>query len=110
MPRPSALRCLLRDQVRVVALDRVMHEAEVTPFATRCEGVFELAHEPDGAQRRKSFADLQGHVTRKSTRKRDARAVPDARARAGLPSGARSSTAMSDSIQVELFGFSTHVE
>ena len=67
MPRPSAWRSVgFHDQVRVVALQRVVHEPKLAALAAAREGPLDLPHQPHRAQRRNVLADLQRDVTRQA--------------------------------------------
>ena len=106
-PEGTFIVCF-HDQVGVVSLYRVMDEPKVAPFAALSKGSLELSHEFHRSQRRNPFAHLERHVTRKYPAKRCTRAVSDARIGSGLSSGAGSSTAVSDPIELELLRCVTH--
>jgi hypothetical protein len=74
----------LDDQVGVVALNRVVDEAEAAAVARRSEAEFELADEAHGAQRRDLGADLQRDVAGKARGQSCASAMRIARFRAAL--------------------------
>jgi hypothetical protein len=84
MPRASAFfAARLHDQVRVIALQRVVRDAEVAAFAGLGERAPELAHHGDRAQRRQVGPNAQRHVdggagarSRCSTRDRRPRGRP----------------------------------
>jgi hypothetical protein len=92
----------------MIALERAVHESERSALARDCERALRFSHEAHCPQRRDITPNLYRDVGRQQTGEVFARAVTDARARTGLPSGARPSTAMSDPIELELFCYSTH--
>ena len=54
----------LDDQVRVIALQRVVHETEARPFAPGGEGALDLVDDPNGAERGYVATDPQRDVRR----------------------------------------------
>ncbi len=60
--REGVLALRLDDQVRVIVLERVVHDAEVPPLARLGERTPELSDEGAAPQRRDPWANSQGHV------------------------------------------------
>src|SRR5262245_7389707 len=102
-----AILCL-HDQMRVIALERVVHEAELPALAPAREGLLDLLHEPHRAQRRNILPHSDRDMTREPASERIPRAVSQARARSRLAPGSGSSPAPSAAIELELFGFASH--
>ena len=93
----------LDDQMSVIALQRVVHEPERASLTRPRERSLHFAHELHCSQRRDVLSNLQRYVGREIASEALARAVADPRVRPWRPSGARSSTAVSDPVELELF-------
>lgn len=78
----------LDDRVHVVALDRVVRDAETTALARLAKRLLELDHEAPRAERRKTASDPQRDVARMRTLECGALAMRIATDRAGLAAGA----------------------
>ena len=93
------------DQVDVVALDRVVRDAETTPLAGFTPAPLDLAHEARGAQRRNIAANLQRDVARVARGQARPAAMEIARSRASFAARvlARSSpTTLRSKVEAEL--------
>ncbi len=76
----------------VVALERIVCDAEAPALARRREAVFPLANELLCPQRRQPAPHLQRHVTREQARERLTRSMRMSRARAALAARTRASS------------------
>jgi hypothetical protein len=107
-----ASECILvvgfHDQMRVIPLERVMHEPKILAIAPDGKAALDLSNQSDGAQRSDPRSRFERYVTRRSTVESDSRPVSDPRTRSGLPSGSRSSPTVSHPIELELFRTATH--
>ena len=84
----------LDDQVRVIALERVVHQPEVAPVAALRERTLELADELCGPERGDTRSHLQGDMTRETRSDfRSPTSVPNARSRSRLAPGTPPSAA-----------------
>jgi hypothetical protein len=87
----AASECLtvlcLDDEVRVIPLERVVHEAESLAGAAFGEGALDLADDANHAQRRQAADDTYGHVRRARAAKVCARPVLHAGIRTWLAAG-----------------------
>jgi hypothetical protein len=79
----------LDDQVRVVALDAVVHEAEAAALARVAPGALELGDEAPAAQRRQVPSHLQCDVAGMARSQRGSPPMRIPRPRSRLASGAR---------------------
>ena len=77
----------LHDEMRMIALEGVVHQAEVPSLASLSEGALQLAHEPHAAQRGHLGPQLQGDVAGMARAEALARAMQDARVGGGLAPG-----------------------
>ena len=57
----------LDDEVRVIALERVVDEAEARTLAAVGEAPLDLAHDRHGAERRQAGTEAKGHVGRQGS-------------------------------------------
>ena len=76
----------LHDQMRVIGLDRVVHDSEAPALARGVHASLELTDESHVAQRRKPGARLQRHMARESRSERWPRAVRVSRVQPRLAS------------------------
>jgi len=87
----AASECLtvlcLDDEVRVIPLERVVHEAESLAGAAFGKGVLDLADDANRTQRRQAADDTYGHVRRARAAKVCARPVLHAGIRTWLAAG-----------------------
>src|SRR5688572_14821838 len=84
MPRPSAsLPARLHDEVDVIALDRVVADAELAALAAAAQPDLELADEAPTSQRRHLAPNPQRHVGRTAARDLRPLHVMDRRPRGG---------------------------
>jgi hypothetical protein len=98
--RERVLAVRLDDQVRVVALERVVVDAEVAALGGLGEGAAELAHEGDGAKGGHADAHAERHVHRCVDGNRRALAVQHPRARASRAARTRAGTAAAGPLAV----------
>ena len=101
----------LDDRMHVIVLDRVVNQSEAPALARRGEAALELLYQAGGAQRGQPAPHLQGDVTGMTPRKRRARTVIMARARAALAARTRASSTPARAfaqIEFELSGASRH--
>jgi hypothetical protein len=103
-----ALMLRLDDEVGVIRLQRVVHQPELLPIARGCERALDLPHYSHRAKRWNVVPHPQRHVAGEPSSERSTRSMPDARIRAGLPSGTGSSPAVSNAIEFELFHAMSH--
>ena len=92
----AAKRCLIarfHDQMRVIPLQRVVHDPELGSLATVGEGAFDHPHDAHVAKRRKTSSQTQRHVRRQRSPEWFACDVRHRRTLAALASGARPSPA-----------------
>ncbi len=92
----------LDDQVNVVALHRIVHDAEFPALARLAKAPTELRDEPSRAQRGKSIAHANGHVSRMLPSDRFPPNMVDA-TRTARPSGpgSRTTPALGLALEVE---------
>ena len=101
------------EEVRVRALEAVVHDAEVAAVTDGDQAALERADELDGAQRGEAATKLDRHVRGKAGGDASARAVRNARLGAGLASGAGAAAAPSAAsvqLETELRGMLVHRE
>jgi hypothetical protein len=98
----------LDDQMRVIPLEGVMDEAKISAFVRARERTLELPHDSHRSQRGHIVPNLQCDVGGGEAIEPGARAMSDPRIRPRLPSGAGSSTATSDPIELELYRVASH--
>lgn len=82
----------LDNQVRVVAEQRIVHQAKIAAIAAGRKGPLYLPHDADVAEGRQSGLQAQGHVRGQSAKGR-APHVTHHRAQPGLPTGPGTGTA-----------------
>ena len=95
------------EQVNVIALERVVDEAELLTLAAAGEAAFDHLNETNAAQRRHSLPDSEGHVTREAPCNAFARAMSNPRIRSRSSSTPVPSLSP-PSIELELSGVSSH--
>ncbi|HEY2388030.1 MAG TPA: hypothetical protein VGK30_13790 [Candidatus Binatia bacterium] len=83
----------LDDEMRVIALQRVVHEAKSLAGAALGEGALDGMDDPDGAKGRQTGHDTDGHVRRAGAAKVAARSMPNAGIRTRLAARVGSSAA-----------------
>ncbi len=66
----------LDDQVRVIPLQRVVHQPKPRPIARRSERTLDLPHDRHGAKRRNIAPHAEGHMRRQGPRELLTRRVP----------------------------------
>jgi hypothetical protein len=86
--REGLLAVRLHDQVRVIALERVVRDSEAASLARLGQGALPFLHERDRSQRRDALAHAKRDVDRTGPGHRPAAEVQHARPRAARPAGA----------------------
>jgi hypothetical protein len=84
----------LDDQVRVIGLQRIVHESEPASLTCSCETRLDFANEADPSQGRRSGHDPERHMTRMTSEKGTAFAMSDSSTRKPLATRARSPAAV----------------
>ena len=87
----------LHEQMRVIALERVVDEAEITPVTARDKCPFDFLYQARAAKRGYVLSNAKSHVTGEVLRDAFSRPVSDARIRPGS-----ASTSVSSPVSIEL--------